>query len=301
MADPKRHHHLPESYQAGFCSGDRIWVFDRSTGKFRRDKPVNVAVRTHDYTIYRDGDTKDTRVEKFFAAVDGEAVPLIAKLRAQEQLTADERETFSWYLAYFATRVPRFRRWVNEQETARRKLFDREHLKSSAQLQAAIDASHLPESERKEANAELMFAMLKSEEYSVSLNHDFQVRMLLEAGAELQPEMHNMNWFVAHASEGAQFVTSDNPIVESASGVFVTFAVAADTAMMLVPTDAEKVRQFHKIMPDAMVHSTNIETARACEQVVLARDEKYLRRVIAESGIAGTSIAPLVEIGPPPK
>jgi hypothetical protein len=299
VTEPKRHHHLPESYQAGFCSGERVWVFDRTTGRFRRDKPVNVATRTHDYTIYRSGETKDTRVEKFFAAVDGAAVPLIAKMRAQEQLTADERQTFSWYLAYFATRVPRFRRGVNEQETARRKLFDRAHLKSPSQLQALIDHSDLSDTERAEADAELMFEMLKSEDYWVELNHDYQVRLLFETGAELQPSLHDMHWCVAHARD-AQFVTSDNPIVEAKSGDFLTFPVAADTAMILLRTKDDKVRQVHKIMPKDMIHLTNVETARACERIVVARDEEYIRQVVADAGIEGTQPGPLVDIGPPP-
>jgi hypothetical protein len=136
MTEPKRHHHLPESYQAGFCNEGRVWVFDRTTGKFRRDKPGNVAARTHDYTIYRSGGTKDTRVEKFFSAVDGAAVPLIAKLRAKEQLTADERQTLSWYLAYFETRVPRFRRLVDEHETACQKLFNRASRRQARSLRS---------------------------------------------------------------------------------------------------------------------------------------------------------------------
>lgn len=301
MSEPKRHHHLPESYQAGFCEKGRVWVYDRETGKFRRDKPVNVAARTHDYTIYRSGEVKDTRVEKFFAAVDGAAVPLMAKLRVKEQLTADERQTFAWYLAYFATRVPRFRRRVNEEETARRKLHDREHLKSPAQLQELIDRSDLTAEERAQADAQLMFEMLKSEEYSVSLNHDYQVRLLFETGAELQPHFHDMNWIVGHATGRAQFVTTDNPVVEAASGAFMTFPIAADTGLMLMPTNADKVRQIHKDIPADLVHMTNVETARASERLVLARDESYLRQVVNEAGIEGTAAGPLVDIGPPPK
>jgi hypothetical protein len=60
---------------------------------------------------------------------------------------------------------------------------------------------------------------------------------------------------------------------------------------MLVPTADEKVRQLHKIMPEDMVHVANVQTARASERLVLARAEKYLRRVITEAGIEGTSVA----------
>ena len=299
MADPKLHHHLPQSYQAGFCEEGRLWVFDRATGRFRRDQPKNVGAITHDYTIDRDG-VKDTGVEELFARVDGDAVPIIAKLRQRQSLTADERQTFAWYVASFAARIPRFRRWVNEHETARRKLFDRDHLKSPAQLQELIDRSDLSDEERAGANAELMFEMLKSEEYTVSLNHNYQVRLTVETTIELQPRIHDLHWVVAHTRAEAQFVTSDNPVVEAQSGAFLTFPLASDAAMLLVPTNDDIVRIAHKDMPDDMVHMTNVETARASERIVLARDGDYLKRVVAGAGIEGAPAGPLVDIGPPP-
>ena len=91
MSAAKLHHHLPQSYQDGFCVDGRIAVFDRVTRKFRRDQPKNVAAITHDYTIYREGGVKDTRAEEFLARIDGAAVPILLKLRAREPLTADER------------------------------------------------------------------------------------------------------------------------------------------------------------------------------------------------------------------
>jgi hypothetical protein len=300
VAQPKLHHHLPQSYQDGFCEDGRLWVFDRSTGRFRRDQPKNVGAITHDYTIDRNG-VKDTRVEELFARVDGDAVPIIAKLRQRERLTADERETFAWYVASFAARIPRFRRWVNEQETARRKLFDREHLKSPAQLQELIDR-HLSEAERAEADAELMFEMLKTEQYSVSLNHNYQVRLAVETTIEMQPRIYDLSWVVAHTMPGSQFVTSDNPVVEveAQSGTFVTFPISSDAALLLVPTSGDVVRIAHKDMADDMVHPTNVQTARASERVVLARDGEYLKHVIADAGIEEQPAGPLVDIGPPP-
>lgn len=299
VADPKLHHHLPQSYQAGFCQDGRLWVFDRATCRFRRDRPKNVGAITHDYTIDRDG-VKDTRVEELFARIDGDAVPIIAKLRQRQSLKADERQTFAWYVAAFAARIPRFRRWVNENETARRKLFDREHLKSPAQLQELIDRSDLSDADRSEANAELMYEMLKTEQYSVSLNHNYQVRLVVETTIEMQPRIYDLHWVVAHAGAAAQFVTSDNPVVEAQSGSFLTFPVASDTALLLLPTSDDMVRIAHKDMPDDMVHLTNVETARASERVVLARDREYLKRVVADSGIEGKTAGPLVDIGPPP-
>lgn len=299
VAQPKLHHHLPQSYQGGFCDNGRLWVFDRSTGRFRRDQPKNVGAVTHAYTIDRNG-VKDTRVEELFARVDGDAVPIIAKLRHRQPLTADERQTFGWYVASFGARIPRFRRWINEHETAQRKLFDREHLKSPAQLQELIDRSDLSEAERAEANAELMYEILKTEDYSVSLNHNYQVRLTVETIIELQPRLHDLHWVIAHATSGAQFVTSDNPVVEADSGAFITFPISSDAALLLVPTTEDIVRIAHKDMADDMVHMTNVDTARASERIVLARDSDYLERVIADARIEKQPAGPLIDIGPPP-
>jgi hypothetical protein len=299
MKQPRRHHHLPESYQNGFCDGGRIWVFDRAIVKFRRDTPTNVAAIKDDYTIYRDGQ-KDTRIEGLLARVDGEAVPIIAKLRNREVLLPAEREAFSWYLASFVARVPRFRRWVNEQETARRKLYDREHLVSPSQIQELIERSNLPAEVRAEADAQLIYRMRKSEEYSVSLDHNSQVKTLVETTIELQPRLHDLNWVVAHTTEGSEFATSDHPLIEGLSGAFVMFPVARDAALVMLPTDSDKLVILHKDMTADMVHGMNVELAKACERLVLASKEEYLRLVVAEAGIEGTPAPPLVDIGKPP-
>lgn len=298
MSEPKLHHHLPQSYQAGFCSADsRLFVFDRATGKFRKDTPKSVAAITHDYTIFHDGEVRDTRVEKFLAEVDGTAVPIAKKLRDRVPLTADERQSYAWYIAFFAVRVPRFRRWLSETETAKRKLHDRKHLRSPAQLQHLIDNSGLTDSERAEANAELMFEMLKSEDYIVTVGHDYGVRLLMEAGCDLMPKIHDIFWIVAHAIEGAEFTTSDNPLVQIGANEAMTFPVAADTALMLMQAPSGKIHNYDKEMPADIVHAINVATARECERLVLGRDEGYLGRVVMEAGIIGTRPAPLADIG----
>jgi hypothetical protein len=296
---PKLHHHLPQSYQEGFCRDGRLFVFDRVTGTFRRDQPKNVAAITHDYTLYRDGNVKDTKVETFLAEVDGTAVPISKKLRDRIPLTADERESFAWYLAFFAVRVPRFRRWLSEAETARRKRHDREHLQKPEQLQNLIDNSDLTDTERAEANAELIFEMLKSEDYVVTVGHDYGIRLLVEAGCDLMPKVHDLFWIVAHVAEGAEFITSDNPLVQIGANEAMTFPVAADTALMLMQAPSGKIHNYDIEMPADLVHETNVATARECERLVLARDEDYLRRVVEEAGIVGTTAAPLIDIGPP--
>jgi hypothetical protein len=299
MTSPKLHHHLPQSYQEGFCHDGRIVVFDRVTGRFRRDQPKNVAAITHDYTIYRDGGVKDTRVEAFFARIDGTAVPIAKKLRAGVSLTADERQSFAWYLAYFAARVPRFERWLNEHETATRKLFDREHLRSPAQLQEVIDKAPLTGAERAGANAELMFQMLKSEEYTVAIDHNGRVKVLVEAGIDLMPKVHDLFWIVGHASDGSEFITTDNPLFEDSTGTLVTFPLAADTALLMMPMNADRRHNYDKDVPAEIVHATNLAAARASERLVLGRNESYLERVVAEAGITDHAPAPLVDIGPP--
>ncbi len=271
------------------------------TGKFRRDKPKNVAAITHDYTIHRDDGTKDTRVEKFFSQLDGAAVPIIRKLRRREVLTPDERQSFAWYLADFVARIPRFKRWVNENETAPRKLFDREHLRSPKQLQEIIDNADLPESVRAEADAELIFEMLTTEEYTVSVGHNYGVRLLVEAGIDLMPRVHDLFWLIGHSPEGSEFVTSDNPVFEGPTGQMVTFPIAADTALLMMRPPSGRFHNYDKDMPAEIVHMTNIATAKASERLVLGRAGEYLRRVVAESGIEGAAPAPFIDVGSAPR
>jgi hypothetical protein len=38
-----------------------------------------------------------------------------------------------------------------------------------------------------------MFEMLKSEEYSVSVGHNYGVRLVVEAGIDLMPRIHDLS------------------------------------------------------------------------------------------------------------
>ena len=163
-----------------------------------------------------------------------------------------------------------------------------------------IDSSGLPAEVRAEADAQLIFEMLTSEEYSVSAGHNYSVRLLVEAGIDLMPRVHDLCWLICHAAAGSQFITSDNPVVEDPSGQMVTFPVAADTALMMMAPPTGNLFNYDKDTPPDIVHLTNIETAKASERVVLGRDEDYLRRVVAEAGIEGTGPAPFVDIEPRP-
>jgi hypothetical protein len=280
---PRIHHHLPQSYQAGFCRGGRIFVYDRTTGRLRRDKPKNVAAIAEDYTILTTPGIGGTRIERFFAEVDGVGAELIGKLRDRKPLSPDERESFSWYVSLLAVRVPRFARWMSERETAISKLYDREHLNSPAQIQDLIDRSDLSAAVRADTNAKLIFEFLKTEEYVKTPGHDYRIRLLIESGLELQPRLHDMHWVVAHAEEGGEFVTSDNPVVDSER--FVSVPLAFDAALMMVPTQDDTVRIAYKVMQADLVHGTNVAVAQASERLVLGRDEKVVGRVVADAKI----------------
>lgn len=206
----------------------------------------------------------------------------------------------AWYVAFFAVRVPRFRRWLNETETARRKLHDREHLRSAAQLQELVDKSDLSETERAEASAELMFEMLKTEDYIVTVGPDYGVRLLMEAGSEMMPTIHDLFWIIGHAAEGSELITSDNPLVQIGSNEAMTFPIAADAALMLMQSPSGKIHNYDKDMSPDIVHATNLATATESERLVIGRDEDYLRRVVEEAGIIGKEPARFADIGPPP-
>ena len=121
----------------------------------------------------------------------------------------------------------------------------------------------------------------------------------METGIELIAPIHNLFWLIGHAAEGSEFITSDNPLVEEPSGELVTFPVAVDTALMMMPAKAGRVHNYDKETPADIVHLTNLAIAKASERLVLGRDEAYLRRVVSEAGIEGVAPSPLIDIGPP--
>jgi len=79
MANPsRRHHYLPQFYLRRFTDEEGlVSLFDRETKEFRRQPPVNTALRKHFYTVTDADGLKSDGIEQMFSGLDSNARDVI--------------------------------------------------------------------------------------------------------------------------------------------------------------------------------------------------------------------------------
>ena len=291
MSEPKLHHHLPKSYQKGFCRDDRLWVYDRVTDRFRRDRPRNVGAIRDDYT-FDVGSGPDTSLESGLADIDSIGAQVSRKLRAGSGLTPTEHRSFAEYLAYFIVRVPAFSRWLHETETVRREAEAR-----SSELQEVVDNSKSGPYEALDEGSRLLEDFLRrSTPHAVHQN--YRLSFILDTAKKLRSTVFETNWVVAHSKAPEQFVTCDNPLFWGKEAF--RFPLSFDCTLLMFHVVRGPYTISHAWMSTANVRFANTSTAKGCERVVIGRDEKFLRKVVEDSGIRGTCPPPLLRFWPKP-
>ncbi|HEV7240973.1 MAG TPA: DUF4238 domain-containing protein [Thermoanaerobaculia bacterium] len=291
------HHHLPRSYQLRFATRGRVHVFDRVTRSFRADTPRNVGAVRDDYTIVHSDGRRDSRVEtEFLSRLDDRGARLLEKLSHRVPIYLDEKEDFCWYLSFFLVRGPRFRRMLDELGTAMWKAFARVELGTADDIRRMImECPDFSDTDRAAADPELLLEMIQREEYQLALNREYAVKLMMEHGSELRELFLKSDWVIAHANDGAEFITSDHPIVTRRP--MRTFPLGHDCCLMMIEGAGEKIT--HRDMPPSMVHAVNLDTARQSERVVIGKTSDYLRRVVSETRVDSTAPDPIAVPGLP--
>lgn len=293
MSFPKLHHHLPQSYQEGFCLGSsgRLWVFDRVTGKLRSDHPKNVAAITHDYSFdTREG--KNTSLELELARIDGAGIGAIWKLRSRQQLSRNDRELMAVYVALFDSRVPRFQRWLRELAATRDKIRVPARFGSAAEVRRLLESQGLVDEDDAAAAADLVAELLTADTDQLTSDQPSRLRFLVKRAKMIAPRFMRGRWLVAHAPERAAFMTCDYPLLSGPEKDLLIFPLASDSALIMMHSQPNGPI-VHSYIGDDLIDQNNIEVAKASERIVLASTETQLRKVIAASGIEGTPPAPI--------
>src|SRR5262249_35615443 len=152
-----------------------------------------------------------------------------------------------------------------------------------------MECPEMTDEDRASTDPELMLEMLQSDDYDLRLNREYAVKLMMEHGSELRDLFERSDWVIAHATHGAEFITSDHPIFTKPP--MRTFPLGHDCCLMMVEGAGNKLT--HRDMPADMIHGINLDTARQAERVVIGRSSDYLRRVITEAGVDSTMPDPI--------
>src|SRR5438270_9653097 len=102
-------HYLPRCYLEAFTAEERLHVFDRVTGKLRRDTPKNVAAITDYYILKTEAGERVEHIEHgLLAGIETSATPVLRRLANREPISDHEHDIAATFLAFLCTRIPAF-------------------------------------------------------------------------------------------------------------------------------------------------------------------------------------------------
>jgi hypothetical protein len=281
MSNPKRHHYLPEFYLDRFAgSGGFLWLFDRSQGKLRKERPRNTAVIGHYYSFTDEAGERSPAIEQYFSEVERVAKATLDCLESGEEFTRKDRFRLSWFLGYLFCRVPAYERALNETITGLVQVVMRKNLEDPE----TANSFDLPPKE--------LLKELDSEDFLLKVNDNLRLAHVLQQGEEIAKKFFFSSWVVARAPARGSFVTCDNPFglifppgtPKSVStwswGAFspeVTraFPLSSRTCLLMHGMTGSSLDSI-ELDRDA-VREINLAIVTETETYAIARDEDHLR------------------------
>lgn len=299
-------------YLKGFAHNERVWVFDREREQYRKQHVDNVAVERERYTFEHEG-SPDRSIEEMLSKFEGGAVPAIAKLTSRQDISRDERDLFSGFVALFRTRVPEF-------EASHIKFVDhvmRAHLKlafsSSEGVRRLLDRvtpGWDADSDAPSPESLVEFAQ-DDARYTIESDRTAYLEQMMRTTVALADILFRLNWLVCHAPEGKAFLTSDSPLFlvppRHQTGPFRGAGFLTPGAAKYFPVSSsillamgdEGGGLIHVDVTLEQVRALNLHQARASYGLVLGRDDALLRSVVRASGIEGQRPEPKLKISGP--
>ena len=297
---PKRQHYLPRFYLEGFTKDGFLAVYDRESNELRLQKPENTGVIGHFYTMEDDQGRKRFEVEQMLSDVEGKAGPIIRKLAAKADITAEERADFAVFLALALVRTPDMIDSVKMVNADMVKLMtqvavaDVERAKASIRRRPGAPTSE----EELEKKATELVEFVQADQYKITTNHRWAVGIAVAQFPVIASILGDRDWLVLHRdSEKRSFVTADAPLVlttvEPRENNFYGVGFANADALVMFPlTDACTILIFgsdgglrHETIGPEQIRRMNLMVADRCQRFVIGRDEALVRSLANRLGL----------------
>jgi hypothetical protein len=288
--DAKLHHILPQGYMRRFSpDGQRVYVFDRITGKFRFSVTKRIAAEIDFYTMKTKAGSSERWIESRLAEIDA-AVGIFKKLELGETITREERWRVAFFVGFADSRGPGFRSTTPPLSTRDNPDDDEAFMPRFADALAATTGVYVEAAVLNRLVLDDVAHLAKGfEENSVMLAH----------GLELARHLFWTEWLVGLAPDDSAFITSDRPlgllVRGGGSGGFGHDAFDANLIRVLplsprsalfIGHPAEEPTVNRLTLNDVVVRSTNVAVARRADRNVIAASEPLLRSSVSAAGLS---------------
>lgn len=308
---PKRQHYLPRFYLDGFTTDGLVAVYDREKNEVRKQQPKDTAVIGHFYTMEDAAGRRRFEIEALLSEYESKASPVIKKLAAKGNITADERSDLAIFMALGAMRTPdivQSLQLMNSDmtlEMAKRIYADVDRVEADLRLNPAY-AGKSDEEVRVEAEA--MVNLVQTDGLSVTTNEKWAVGMAIKMSLAVAPTFAGRDWVIVHRdNDRKSFVTTDAPVVltttepreSSIYGIgfgnadaLVAFPLTQSCVLMMLGSEGD----FRHIEVSAdKMRKANLAMAEKCKRFVIGRDEALVKSLVEEVDLAGRRWQPKMQ------
>lgn len=216
MTKKRRHHILPRFYLDGFTSPLKksiLYQYEKGNLKIVKITPENAAIIKDYYSIDDPRSEEDENlVEELLSVVESYSAPVIKKIKAKEDISDEDREKFSIFLAYMFTRVPHHRQMTEDIYGKGMKSW----LMALASHKEGFK-SHIKKYEE-DTGKKIGFPVEKLREFLID-ESKYEVRAhpnvsldFISFALKIAPIFLDMKWSFWEATENYKYLTSDNPL-----------------------------------------------------------------------------------------
>jgi hypothetical protein len=219
-----KHHYVPAFDLRGFTDRESppghepyLWMVDLDKGTVRRRSRKNTATLTDYYAV--GGGEERHQVEEYLKRIENLAARVVEKIQTEAAersngpvFSAEEKAALSQFLAVQVTRVPGFRKRLEEFITRVGQSLGALLVQSRERYEAAIRQAY-PEREFTATEIDSLYeAACAIGPKAISANPTVALGHALNAVPMLADTLGQMSWAVMTPASSGNFWTSDNPV-----------------------------------------------------------------------------------------
>ncbi len=213
----KKHHYVPQFLLRSFCgdgSPPSVWVHERGRTAPYRKGCRRIAMLPDFYAIDEATGLDQSEVEKFLGIIESWIPPIIKRLEGRAALSDSDRGRLAIFTAFTFTRIPRFKRTVDDfEERIARKLL---RTAAATEEQAKVALRHAEEELGETINItpkQFREFILDDSRYEVKAHKHSAISAMLDIAPRIAQHLFRMPWLFCHATGRARYVMSDVPVV----------------------------------------------------------------------------------------
>lgn len=217
MSQPRKHHYVPAFYLAGFtANGDRkgpLHVLDLQAGRRWQSTPDDAGCERDFYRL-ENGAEDPVAVERLFGAIESRAAAVVRTVFETGKIPeGDDYAALCEFLATLTIRVPGTLAMIDNLYEEILKKVARLMVSSPEQWSRQMDQLREAGNSIPEGSYEGVRKMVEEDAYTVKVNQNERMHLILEMGKPAIPLMMDRKWAVVQAPpQGPGFICSDRPV-----------------------------------------------------------------------------------------